>query len=440
MIEVIYKDEKQTAKGKEESFILPKNIRQIGIPNEKYRIYMEDYVYTFLKKIAEKAEKEEKGAAAVFTGEIKWESGTGYLFIRGALRTEMGEISAEHVEFSDFTWQKLHEETEHYFAGQEIVGWFLTQKSVQMEVTEGVQRIHMKFFGGEKAFMLMDPVEKEEAFFCYDNGRLMRQSGYYIYYEKNPQMQAYMLEKNPELNQPEQEQVADDAVKTFRKIIQKKHTEEAQETEDRTSVFSYAATTCLVLAVLTVGVQFYQNYNHKNIADTVAETVSRTASSTGVTKAAQQTQKKSVTPTSALKKEPTPTPTSPALTETPAVTVMADEENTETSAPNTSDMEKEQEIYREESDSRKAERRMKQEQEKEIAVRNESSEDTTERTESAVASSAESGTSYVIRPGDTLYQISISRYGTMEKVTDICRANGLTEDEIIYPGQIIVLP
>ena len=56
-----------------------------------------------------------------------------------------------------------------------------------------------ELFGGEKALMLMDPVEKEEAFFCYDNGRLLRQSGYYIYYEKNPQMQAYMLEKNPEL-------------------------------------------------------------------------------------------------------------------------------------------------------------------------------------------------------------------------------------------------
>ena len=199
MIEVIYKDEKQTAKGNEESFNLPKNIRQIGIPNEKYRIYIEDYVYTFLKKIAEKAEEEEKGAAAVFTGEIKWNSGTGYLFIRGALTAEAGEISAEHVEFSDLTWQKLHEEIEHYFAGQEIIGWFLTQKSLQMEVTEGVQRIHMKLFGGEKALMLMDPVEKEEAFFCYDNGRLLRQSGYYIYYEKNPQMQAYMLEKNPEL-------------------------------------------------------------------------------------------------------------------------------------------------------------------------------------------------------------------------------------------------
>ena len=36
-----------------------------------------------------------------------------------------------------------------------------------MEVTEGVQRIHMKLFGGEKALMLMDPVEKEEALDVY---------------------------------------------------------------------------------------------------------------------------------------------------------------------------------------------------------------------------------------------------------------------------------
>ena len=46
----------------------------------------------------------------------------------------------------------------------------------------------------------------------------------------------------------------------------------------------------------------------------------------------------------------------------------------------------------------------------------------------------------MIRPGDTLYQISISNYGTMDKVAEICRENGIAEDEIIYPGQIIVLP
>ena len=54
--------------------------------------------------------------------------------------------------------------------------------------------------------------------------------------------------------------------------------------------------------------------------------------------------------------------------------------------------------------------------------------------------SAATQNTYVIRPGDTLYQISVANYGTTEKVSDICKANGIAEDEIIYPGQIIVLP
>ena len=439
MIEVVYKDEKQRAKGNEGIFQLPRNVRQIGMTDQNYRIYMEDYVYTFLERAAAAGEdKEEKERRlAVFMGETKWDAGTGYLFIRGAVLVSGEEISQEHVELTDAMWQQIHEDAEKYFEGEEIVGWFLGGRMQPMEVSEMLLRIHLKHFGGEKVLMLMDPSDNEEAFFRYENSFMVKQSGFYIYYEKNPQMQAYMLEKNPELNQPEQELVADDAVKTFRKIIQKKHTEETQETEERASVFSYAATACLVLAVLTVGVQFYQNYNHKSITDTITDTVSRTANSTEVTKAERQTEKKSVTPTSALKKDLTPNPVSPAATETPPVISMAAEDNAETDTKNVLNSEKEQEIYREESDTRKAERRVKQEQVENNAAKNKISEDVTD---SAVTSSAEAGTSYVIKPGDTLYQISISRYGTMEKVADICRANGLTEEEIIYPGQIIVLP
>ena len=54
MIEVIYKEEKQEAKGNQGVFSIPRNIRQIGLINENYRIYVEDYVYTFLGKTAER--------------------------------------------------------------------------------------------------------------------------------------------------------------------------------------------------------------------------------------------------------------------------------------------------------------------------------------------------------------------------------------------------
>ena len=253
MIEVIYKDEKQEVNDGETGWNLPKNIRQIGLAGENYRIYIEDYVYTFLHMAAQvKCQQEEdSGILAVFLGENRWQSGTGYTFIRGALLADAGEITEEHIEITQNMWQKIHEEQEKYFEGQEIVGWFLARQSLPMMVSELIGKVHRNQFGGEKILMLMDTAEQEEAFFRYENNFLVRQSGYYIYYEKNTQMQNYMLEKNPEIQEESQETVQDDAVRAFRSLIQKKKKEEPEETEEKTSVFSYAATACLVLAVLT---------------------------------------------------------------------------------------------------------------------------------------------------------------------------------------------
>ena len=72
MIEVIYKEESQEVQNGEESFGLPRNIRQIGQAGENYKIYMEDYVYTFLVRLArnEDTTGELKARVAVLTGDI----------------------------------------------------------------------------------------------------------------------------------------------------------------------------------------------------------------------------------------------------------------------------------------------------------------------------------------------------------------------------------
>lgn len=69
MIEVIYKDESQEGQNGEEPFGLPRNIRQIGLAAEDYRIYMEDYVYTFLVRLARTGR---------FSGRSKNQSGSSY--------------------------------------------------------------------------------------------------------------------------------------------------------------------------------------------------------------------------------------------------------------------------------------------------------------------------------------------------------------------------
>lgn len=428
MIEVIYKDEKQEVNDGETGWNLPKNIRQIGLAGENYRIYIEDYVYTFLHRAAQAKcqQEEDSGILAVFLGENRWQSGTGYTFIRGALLADAGEITEEHIEITQNMWQKIHEEQEKYFEGQEIVGWFLARQSLPMVVSELIGKVHRNQFGGEKILMLMDTAEQEEAFFRYENNFLVRQSGYYIYYEKNIQMQNYMLEKNPEIQEESQETVQDDAVRAFRSLIQKKKKEEPEETEEKTSVFSYAATACIVLALAVVGVRFYRNYQvGQNI-----EGETRTAS-------ADIMQETEITQIPAASVQQV-TPTSWAeLTESPKITPTAEP----TLIPTVTISAEEAQIYKEESDTRKAQRRIQQKkQNEEESTGQDNSGQASSDQDSETTSAMQTRGSYTIRPGDTLYQISIENYGTMDKVTDICRANGISENEIIYPGQIIVLP
>ena len=83
----------------------------------------------------------------------------------------------------------------------------------------------------------------------------------------------------------------------------------------------------------------------------------------------------------------------------------------------------EEQIYQQESDERKAQKRVREAAQK-------------ENREAA----GQIHESYVIQPGDTLYQICMNRYGNIEALSQLCQLNGMSADETIYPGQVIVLP
>ena len=52
MIEIIYDDETNDNHCTTGNLKLPKNIRQIGEPGEKRKIYVEDYVITYINQLA----------------------------------------------------------------------------------------------------------------------------------------------------------------------------------------------------------------------------------------------------------------------------------------------------------------------------------------------------------------------------------------------------
>ena len=82
MIEVIYKEDKEDQGTVQEPFSMPRNVRQIGLANGDYRIYIEDYVYTFLCSLAEDEKPEGQGSVAVLTGEIQWTADMTYFYKR----------------------------------------------------------------------------------------------------------------------------------------------------------------------------------------------------------------------------------------------------------------------------------------------------------------------------------------------------------------------
>lgn len=487
MIEVVYKEQKQEANAGENIFHVPRNIRQIGLAGGNVRIYIEDYVYTFLGRLADqKSHSKEVCGIAVFTGETKWDSGITYIFIRGALIAEDMEVTAEHIEFSEKIWEKIQENQIKYFPDQEVTGWFFSRPQMYLEAGELLTQVHLRHFGGEKVLMLMEPTEREDAFFLYENGAMAKQRGYYIYYEKNPQMQEYMIEKKQELTREETEKVEDEAVISFRKIIRNKKVEktgktgkteeEPQKEMEHTSVFSYAATACLILALLAVGNGFYRNYKKIQdrsiessatvISDKSTKTIgsAQTDGSTQIDESVQTVENAQVDESAEngeSKIQNTAGVFSKEDAEYDKSEKNEDESNKndnneriesiqeiDTNAQNNSENLAVQETTeQEENETTEAQQKGTEQTEEETAVQETDSidgfpQEADARKEKKSESVSSDGVyeTYVIKPGDTLYQISISHYGNMDEISEICRLNNLTENQVIYPGETIILP
>ena len=323
MIEVIYKEDKEDQGTVQEPFSMPRNVRQIGLANGDYRIYIEDYVYTFLCSLAEDGETESQGNVAVLTGEIQWTTDMTCIYVKGALAADGMEATAEHIDFSEKIWQKIQDDKEQYFQEQEIVGWFFAQPQIAIEVTELLVKVHLRHFGGEKILMLMDPGEREDAFFRYDGGTMAKLTGYYIYYEKNPEMLHYMeRENNRHVHIVEQED--DRVVRNIRGIMEEKEKFRTKKKQKEVHMgYGIAAVTALI--VVFAFVVLMQNQSALNQVKQQLNTIqtmnrSRPANQD---KTIVETQKAKLTPcpstvpptqenTSVPSVSPTPVPSAPA--------------------------------------------------------------------------------------------------------------------------------
>ncbi len=121
--------------------------------------------------------------------------GERLVFIDGAVEAENVIVQEDQVVFTSEVWSSLYEEIDRYFHNTEVVGWFITRPGKSLGINEKITKSHVDNFAGEdKTLLVSDPVDRGSVFYIYEQGRLIRQDGYYIYYERNEDMQNYMVD------------------------------------------------------------------------------------------------------------------------------------------------------------------------------------------------------------------------------------------------------
>lgn len=177
-------------------------------------------------------------------------------FIKGIIKAKLGtEVEEKGVYFNESVWNGIYSDVEKYFPDLAVVGWFAAIPEVTPERMMKLKKIHLDNFAGTmKTFYLIDTVEKEENFYLYENGELKKQKGYVCFYERNYEMQEYMLERR---ERKSSEDGPDKVMKSIRNIIREK--EELHE-QKKNARFMYGVSTFMVIVILVIGINLMNNY------------------------------------------------------------------------------------------------------------------------------------------------------------------------------------
>ncbi len=435
MIEFVYK-EKAKEEGPERKLDLPKNVRQIGEPEENRKIYIEDYVITYLKRFA----KEEPlgSRIAVLLGDSERMGGIPYLFIRSAVALKELEYSEGGIPFTDEVWAEVYSAVKEYFPAQDILGWFLSVPGYPMELDPGLARIHVNCFGGvDKVLLAAEPTDGDEDFFAYENGRLTRQKGYYIFYEKNEAMQRFMIDTGDGESIDEKEQFEDRAIKSFRAIVQEKKDISGQK---RVMTFLYTASTFLVMVVLVIGITLINNYEKMEGLEMALSDISRTLESQEAEEALAETENVDAGPTAAEPTVAEPAVTEPTAAEPTAAEPAAAEEQPAEEAEQEAAEKPEQEAAGE--TEREATGESEQGSGEESGQEEPKAAEQEEPPQEAQEAAAEDTIpeTYTVQKGDTLLGISRRIYGRDDQIDAICSLNGIDDSDRILAGQKLLLP
>ncbi len=391
MIEIICNGEDDSNKGNmrgNADIRRPKNIKQIGDVSSNRKIYIEDYAFTYINSVAYQTPEDEQ--AGVLLGEVQKSDEEKCLFIKGVIRAKTPENETKQgIVYNEKIWEKIYAEIEKFFPDLEVVGWFAAMPGITQERFLYLKKLHMdNFSGGMKTMYLVNTCDKEENFYLYENGELKKQKGYVCFYERNYEMQEYMLERRERkpIESPEKDKV----MKSIRSIIQEK---EEMRQRRKNSVFLYGISSFMAVVVLVIGINLLNSYEKMKKFDTSLSNIALEISNISEKEKSIQTSDNSVS-VNKISGDVYPTEAETESTESRTTQSQTEQSQTEKQAES-AEMVKE-------------------------------------------ADAAQ--TTYIVKKGDTIMSICKKYYGNTEKLNEIIAVNNIEDADKLYIGQEIKLP
>lgn len=408
---------------------LPKNITQIGEADKHCRIYVEDYVVSYIKQMNGMAQN--KDIAIALYGRKTEEDGVTYLFAYGSAKLNFLQKPVRHL--SQAQEQEIEKLRKKYFSEMSFLGYQI----LNGEMVEGFQIC-----------------EQEICRYV---------AGYAQFYEKNDSMLAYMLENRGEEAEPEK------VDQEKYEVVKKRQEERRQRQEsgyascaghtENTSVeyrratatrrkepdniipmptvglrrMKMAATGVFVLLCVMALALMRQESTGESLGETARQAMSNLMEQKLPDAVEEQNQISTLVAEDkledALRQE---NAAAGNTTGTAAETVMP--EGTENASMDGTS-----------ADSNVAKITTDVTEATEQNTTQETTQDVTQTAEPAVAETptveaVSQPTHYTIRRGDTLIGISLRNYGSNSKVPEICSLNGITDPDDIKIGQEILLP
>ena len=395
---------------------LPKNVRQIGNVSDSSKIYVEDYVDTFFNQLCDKAEQEMLGAFLI--GETVQEEEQDYIYVYGAIRMKELGVKGKDFVIGEHVWKDACEKCKEYFGNAEILGWFVTGGEHPLEVNHNINKLHQRFFSREKSiFVTKNARDKEEKYYIYKFRDMMECSGHYVYYEKNVEMQNYMIATRKKVGFTPSEIIEDRVTKNFRSLIREKNEKAEQKNHSR---LVYGLSTFLVLVIVVIGVTMLNNYdkmqgvqgslsalngeeskeNEGDIAEVFGDNV------TSENPEDESDKLDDVQPVDKSNDDTQPDGETEVQPDGQQATQSGDGQTTQSDGEQTT-----------QSDGGQV-----------------------TQSEGAETPVIKEPKTYIVKKGDTLESISREQYGDVTHVDAICKTNGLDDGNLIFIGQKLLLP